>query len=60
MVVVKFKKIINIMDTNDIFKSYRKVLLFGSKGVGKSSLSQRLKTGKFEDDIPQTEDGKLI
>ena len=48
------------MDTNDIFKSYRKVLLFGSKGVGKSSLSQRLKTGKFEDDIPQTEDGKLI
>ena len=42
----------------EVFKSYRKVLLFGSKGVGKTTLSQRLKTGKFEANIPQTEDGK--
>ena len=48
------------METNEVFKSYRKVLLFGSKGAGKSSLSQRLKTGKFEDNIQETEDGKLI
>ena len=55
-----YKININIMETNEGFKSYRKVLLFGAKGVGKTSLSQRLKMGKFVDNIPQTEDGKLI
>ena len=55
-----YKKNINFMETDDGFKSYKKVLLFGSKGVGKTSLSQRLKMGKFVDNIPQTEDGKLI
>ena len=48
------------METNEDFKSYRKVILFGSKGVGKTSLSQRLKMGKFVVNIPETEDGKLI
>ena len=55
-----YKININIMETNEGFTSYRKVLLFGAKGVGKTSLSQRLKMGKFVDNIPQTEDGKLI
>ena len=55
-----YKININIMETNEGFKSYRKVLLFGAKGVGKTSLSQRLKMGKPADNTPQTEDGKLI
>ena len=38
--------------------SYKKVLLFGAESTGKSSFSNRLKTGLFKDDIKHTEEGK--
>ena len=48
------------MEVNEDFKSYKKVLLFGSEGEGKSTLAKRLQTGEFEENIPQKVDGKSL
>ena len=42
----------------EIFVSYKKVLLFGAESTGKSSFSNRLKTGEFKDNIEHTKEGK--
>ena len=42
------------------YVSYKKVLLFGSKSTGKTSFSNLLKTGKFEENIKHTEESKVI
>ena len=39
------------------YSSYKKVLLFGDESTGKSSLSRRLITNKFKEDIIHTENG---
>ena len=41
-----------------VFISHKKVLLFGSESTGKSSFSNRLKTGVFKDNIEHTKEGK--
>ena len=40
--------------------SYKKVLLFGSESTGKTSFSNLLKTGKFEENIEHTKESKVI
>ena len=39
------------------FISYKKVLLFGTVSTGKSSFTMRLKKGKFQEKILNTEEG---
>ena len=46
------------MAFNPNYASYKKVLLFGDKGTGKSSLMNRLLSGRFSEDISHTEEGK--
>ena len=41
------------------FISYKKVLLFGAKSTGKTSFSNLLKTGKFEENIAHSEESKF-
>ena len=48
------------MNTNRDFLSYKKVLLFGDKNTGKSSLVHRFKTGNFPDLTSPTEESKTI
>ena len=45
------------MDINHDLIYYNKVLIFGEEGSGKSSLSNRLKTGEFSNKILPTKDG---
>ena len=40
------------------FISYRKLIIFGVEGTGKSSLTKRLETGSFID-VQHTENGIL-
>ena len=35
--------------------SFKKVIIFGAKGTGKSTLSQMIETGKFSDVSPTKE-----
>ena len=42
------------------YVSYKKVLLFGAESTGKSSFTMRLKEGKFQENIEQTKEGKII
>ena len=44
------------MESNDDFISYKKVLLFGDEGTGKTSFINRLKKEKFNESIPHTSD----
>jgi len=46
------------MEINLELTTYKKVLLFGSQGTGKSTLSQRFLTEKFEQNLKHTEDSK--
>ena len=48
------------MESKQEYISYKKVLLFGDKGTGKSSLTERFKTKQFSDSISPTNDGKII
>ena len=41
------------------FVSYKKIIIFGDKGTGKSSLSKRIEKGKFSEENP-TDNGKLL
>ncbi len=46
------------MKTSQKYISYKKVLLFGTKGTGKSSLIHRLEKDEFPKSISPTEEGK--
>lgn len=48
------------MNSNQDFLSYKKVLLFGDKNTGKSSLVHRFKEDKFPDLLSPTEESKTI
>ena len=48
------------MESKQEYISFKKVLLFGDKGTGKSSLTERFKTTKFSDSISHTNDSKII
>jgi GTPase SAR1 family protein len=43
------------MDTKMEFVSYKKVIIFGSEGTGKTSLTSRLESGSFKDESPSTD-----
>ena len=45
------------MDSSPEFYSYKKVLVFGSQGTGKSSLVKLMRKGSSANDL--SEDGKL-
>lgn len=48
------------MEDNEVeFISYKKVIIFGAKDSGKSTLSKTLETGKFSEQSP-TENSKYI
>ena len=42
------------------FISFKKVLLFGEASTGKSTFTNLLKKEKFEENIANTEEGKII
>ena len=46
------------MNSNQEFLSYKKVLLFGDKAKGKSTLIYRLEKGKLPNLISPTEENK--
>ncbi len=46
------------MELKQEYISYKKVLLFGDEGTGKSSLIDRFKTNNFSDTITHTDEGK--
>ena len=48
------------MNSNQDFLSYKKVLLFGDKTTGKSTLIYRLEIGELPDLISPTEESKKI
>ena len=45
---------------NEKFYSFKKVLLFGSEGSGKSTLTNWLNKGIFQENIIHTEGGNII
>ena len=40
------------MEVSPEFASYKKVLIFGSKGSGKTSLTKRIERGNFSNESP--------
>ena len=46
------------METSSDYVSYKKVLVFGSEGTGKTSFTKRLEQDLFEDES-HTQDGKI-
>lgn len=46
------------METSQDFVSYKKVLVFGSEGTGKTSLTKKLEQDLFENES-HTQDGKI-
>ena len=51
------KRIIYKMEGSPEFVSYKKVLIFGSEGTGKTSLTKRIERGAFTNES-HTENGK--
>ena len=49
------KKLMETTSEEEIFTSYKKVLIFGAESTGKSSLIQRIKTNNFQDNINNTD-----
>ena len=47
------------MENKAEFVSYKKVIIFGCQGSGKSSLTSRLEKGSFSTENP-TEDGNIF
>lgn len=48
------------MDKDNEYVSYKKLLVFGAEGSGKTSFSKYLETDGFSSEITHTENGKLI
>jgi GTPase SAR1 family protein len=46
------------MANNDEFISYKKLLIFGAKKVGKTSLAKTFETTVFDEDIEEEESQK--
>ena len=46
------------MDEKIEFASFKKVIIFGSKDSGKTSLSKRIERGSFSNESP-TDNGKI-
>jgi GTPase SAR1 family protein len=46
------------METSSDYVSYKKVLVFGSEGTGKTSFTKRLEQDLFEDES-HTKEGKI-
>jgi len=46
------------MEATPELASFKKVIIFGSKGSGKTSLSRRLEYGSFSNESP-TDNGKI-
>ena len=46
------------METSSDYVSYKKVLVFGSEGTGKTSFTKRLEQDLFENES-HTQDGKI-
>ncbi len=45
------------MDNSPVFVSYKKLIIFGTEGSGKSSLTKSLETGTFTNES-HTDNGK--
>ena len=43
------------METKIEFVSYKKLIIFGSEGAGKTSLTSRLESGSFKEESPSTD-----
>lgn len=43
------------METKIEFVSYKKLIIFGSEGSGKTSLTSRLEHGSFQEESPSTD-----
>ena len=48
------------MDSKVEFASYKKMIIFGSEGTGKTSLTTRLEIGSFKEESPSTDCKKLF
>ena len=46
------------MEASHEFASFKKVVVFGSKGSGKTSLSKRIELGSFKNESP-TDNGMI-
>lgn len=49
----------NSKEEANLFSSFKKVIIFGDKGTGKTTLSKMIETGKFSNESP-TEESKKI
>ena len=47
------------MESQVKFVSYKKLLIFGSEGSGKTSLTKRLEKGSFQEESP-SEHGNIV
>ena len=43
------------MDSKIEFVSYKKLIIFGTEGSGKTSLTSRLESGAFKEESPSTD-----
>ena len=49
-----------LKDDGNEFVSFKKVIIFGAKGTGKTTLSEMIETGKFSNESPTEESKNLI
>lgn len=48
------------MENSPEFISYKKLLVFGAEGVGKTTLTKSIEKGTFSEDITHSENRKFI
>ncbi len=48
------------MENSPEFISYKKLIVFGAEGVGKTTLTKSIEKGTFSEDITHSENRKII